>query len=111
VVTDNDSAGVTPVQVLQELTHGLTLLLSTRVIGLTTRVVTTFVAHTDGVAVVVQAVSADHPFRTAFFNGSVTTDDVVVANAELPALLAMPRVYLGGRRCLVGLHGTTVNHN
>ena len=73
VVTDNDSAGVTPVQVLQELTHGLTLLLGSRIIGLTTRVVTTFVAHTDGVLVVVHAVSPSQPFRSTLLYLSVTT--------------------------------------
>jgi hypothetical protein len=29
-------------------------------------------------------------------NDSVTTDDVVVADAEVETSLAMPRIYLGG---------------
>ena len=73
----------------------------TRVGGLTADVQTTLVAYAYRVLVVVLAcyvaVGAYHPFRTSRLYGSVTTDDVVVADAELEASLAMPRVYLGCR--------------
>jgi hypothetical protein len=42
------------------------------------------------------AVGTHHPFRSACLNDSVTTDDVVVADAEVETSLAMPRIYLGG---------------
>ena len=96
VVTDNHSAGVTPVQVFQQLSHRSLLLSRSRVGGLTAGIVASFVAYADGVLVVVQAVGADHPFRSAGLNLSVTTDDVVVADAEFPASLAVPRIYLSG---------------
>ena len=40
--------------------------------------------------------------RTARFDRSVTTDDVVIANAEVETPLAVPGVDLGDRRLLVG---------
>ena len=42
----------------------------------------TLVADADGVGIVVQAVGTDHIFRAAGLDLSVTTDDVVVADAE-----------------------------
>ena len=73
----------------------------TRVVGLTADVQTSLIANTDRVFVVVlacyMAVGAYHPFRTAWLYCPVTTDDVVVADSELEASLAMPRVYLGCR--------------
>ena len=96
VVTDDHGAGVTPVQVFQQLSHRNLLLSRSRISGLTADVQTTLVAHADGVAVVVQAVGANHPFWSAGLNLSVTTDDVVVSDAEFPASLAVPRIYLSG---------------
>ena len=109
VVTDDHGAGVTPVQVFQQLSHRSLLLSRSRVGGLTADVQTTLVAHADGVAVVVQTVGANHPFRSAGLNLSVTTDDVVVADTEFPTSLAMPRIYLSGGRCLVGPYCRTMN--
>ena len=97
VVTDDHGVGVTPVQVFQQLSHRSLLLRCPRVGGLTADVQTTLVTYADGVAVVVQTVGANHPFRTSWLYLSVTTDDVVVADTELEASLAMPRVYLGCR--------------
>ena len=96
VVTDDYGAGVTPVQVFQQLLHRSLLLSRSRVGGLAADVQTTLVAYADGVAVVVQTVGANHPFRSAGLNFSVTRDDVVVSDAEFPASLAMPRIYLSG---------------
>ena len=102
VVTDDHGVGVTPVQVFQQLSHRSLLLRCPRISGLTAGIVASLVAYADGVAVVVQTVGANHPFRSAGLNLSVTTDDVVVSDAEFPASLAMPRIYLSGGRCLVG---------
>ena len=90
VVTDDHSVGVTPVQVFQQLSHRSLLLSRPRISRLTAGIVASFVAYADGVLVVVQAVGANHPFRSARLNLSVTTDDVVVADAEFPASLAVP---------------------
>ena len=111
VVTYNQSLGISPVQFLKQLSHGSLLGLSARVGGLTADVEPALVADAYRMGVVVQAVGADHVLRTALFNLSVTTDDVVVADAELPALPAVPCVDLGGRRCLAGPYCTAVNHN
>ena len=109
VVTDNHSAGVAPMQVFQQLSHRNLLLRCSRVGGLTADVQTTLVTYADGVAVVVQTVGANHPFWSARLNLSVTTDDVVVSDAEFPASLAMPRIYLSSGRCLVGPYCRTMN--
>ena len=109
VVTDDHGAGVTPVQVFQQLSHRSLLLSRSRIGGLTADVQTSFVAHADGVAVVVQTVGTNHPFRSAGLNLSVTTDDVVVADAELEASVSMPRIYISGGRCLVGPYCRTMN--
>ena len=109
VVTDDHGVGVTPVQVFQQLSHRSLLLSRSRVSGLTADVQTTLVAYADGVAVVVQTVGTNHPFWSAGLNLSVTTDDVVVADTEFPASLAMPRIYLSGGRCLVGPYCAAVN--
>ena len=109
VVTDDHGAGVRPVQVFQQLSHRNLLLGCSRVSRLTAGIVASFVAYADGVAVVVQTVGANHPFRSAGLNLSVTTDDVVVANAEFPTSLAVPRIYISGGRCLVGPYCRTMN--
>ena len=98
VVSHYHSAGVARMQFFEKPAHGLLLLSRSRVGGLTTDVQTTLVTKAYRVLVVVRAcymaVGADHPFWSSFLNASVTTDDVVVADAELEAALAMPRVYL-----------------
>ena len=113
VVTDDHGAGVTPVQVFQQLSHCNLLLSCSCVSGLTANVEATFIAYAYRVFVVVlafyMAVGANHPFWSAGLNLSVTTDDVVVSDAEFPASLAMPRIYLSGGRCLVGPYCRTMN--
>ena len=98
VVSHYHSAGVTLMQFFEKPVHGLLLLSRSRVGGLTADVQTTLVTNTYRVLVVVLAcyvaVGTNHPFRSAFLNASVTTDDVVVADAELEAPLSVPRVYL-----------------
>ena len=112
VVTDNHGAGVTPVQILEQLSHDSLLFSRPRVGGLTADVKPALVADAYRVGVVVQAVGADHVFRTAWFNLSVTTDDVVVADAELPVVIpAMPRIYLCRGTRLVRPHRTAMHND
>ena len=58
----------------------------------------------------VQTVGSYHPLRTTRLYLSVTADDVVIANAEVPTLPAMPGVNLSGRGCLVGPYCRTMNN-
>ena len=111
VMTQNDGTRITRVQFLKQSSHGSLLRLSARVGGLTADVKPTLVADADRVGIVVHAVGTNHPFRTAWFYRSVTTDHVVVAYAEVEASLAMPRVDLSDRTCLVRPHCRTMNNN
>ena len=96
-MSDDHGAGVTLMQLFYQLSHGLPLCLSARVGGLTADVQTTLVAYAYRVLVVVMAfymaVGTYHPFRTSLLYRSVTTDDVVVADAVKPSFL-MPPVYI-----------------
>ena len=110
-MTDNQGAGVTLVKLLEQLSHRRLLLSRTRVGGLTAGIISALVADADRVGVVVQAVGADHPFRSSWLNSSVTTDHVVVADAKLiMSVFAMPGINLSGRRRLVGLYCRTMNN-
>ena len=103
-------AGVTLVEILEQLPHRRLLRCRTRVVGLTADVEPALVADADRMGVVVQTVGADHPFRPTGLDRSVTTDHVVVADAKLiMAVFAMPGINLSGRRCLVGLYCRTMN--
>ena len=110
-MTDNHGAGVTLMQVFQQLSHGSLLLSRSRVGGLTSDVEPALVADAYRVGVVVQAVGADYPFRTAWLYLSVTTDDVVVADAEVKTSFPVPRIYLCRGTRLVWLYCTAVNNN
>ena len=94
---DDQRTGVTLVEILKQLPHRSLLRCRTRVVGLTTDVEPPFVADADRMGIVVQAVGTDHPFRTAWLYLSVTTDHVVVADAEVEPPLAMPGIDLSGR--------------
>ena len=111
VMADDEGAGVTPVQLFEQLSHGLLLRLGARVGGLTPDVEPALVADADRVGVVVLAVGTCQPFRTTRLYLSVTTDNVVVADAEVETPLAMPCVDLSRRRKLVGPHCRTMNDN
>ena len=115
VMTYDQGAGEAPVQVFEQQPERHLLCHGTRVGGLTADVEPALVADAYRVGVVVLsfdvAVGSDHPFRTAWLYRSVSSDYVVVADAELPAPLAMPRVYLSGRTRLVGPHRRTVNND
>ena len=112
MVTDDYGAGVTPMQLFEQRAHGSLLFSRPRVGGLTADVEPALVADAYRVGVVVQAVGADHPFRATWFNCSVTTDDVVVADAELPVVIpAMPRIYLCRGTRLVRPHRTAMHND
>ena len=97
VMTHDERPGVAPAQVFKQPAQRYFLLLRAGVGGLTSGVEPALVAHADGVAVVVLAVGAHHVFRTTGLNLSVTTDHVVVADAEVETPLAMPGIDLSGR--------------
>ena len=109
-MSDDQGAGVTLVEILEQLSHRRLLRCRTRVVGLTADVEPALVADADRVGIVVQTVGTDHPFRPTGLNLSVTTDHVVVADAKLiMAVFAVPGINLSGRRCLVGLYCRTMN--
>ena len=92
-MTDNQCAGVTLVQVLKQLSHGSLLFRRSRVGGLTSDVEPALVADAYRMGVMVHAVGANLTFRTAWLYLSVTTDDVVVADA-LKSSVFMPLLYV-----------------
>ena len=106
----NQGAGVTAVQVQKEGPERCLLFSRAGVGGLTAGIESAFVADANRMGIVVQAVGADHPFRTAWLYLSVTTNHVVVADAEVETPLTVPGVNLSGRRCLVGFHCRTMNN-
>ena len=110
VVTDNHGAGVTPVKVFKEPPQGLFLGHCPRVGGLTADVQPALVAHTYRVRVMVQTVCPDQKLGPARLHLAVTTDHIVVADAELEAPLPVPAVYLGNGALLVRAHRRTVNY-
>ena len=109
-MTYDHSAGVTLVQVFEQLSHCSLLRLGTRIGRITPDIEPALVADTYRVGIVVHAVGTDHPFRPTLFYTSVTTDHVVVADAEVETSLAMPRIYLSGRTHLVGLYCRTMDY-
>ena len=92
-MTDNHGAGVTPVEVFEQLSHGSLLFRRSRVGGLTADVEPALVADAYRVGVVIHAVGANLTFRAAWLYLSVTTDDVVVADA-LKSSVLMPLLYV-----------------
>ena len=94
VMTYDDGLRVAPVQFFEQTSEGSLLSLGAGVGGLASRVQPALVADAYRVGIVVQAVGTDHVLRTATFDLSVTTDDVVIANAEVEAPLAVPGVDL-----------------
>ena len=110
MMPNNQGAGVTLMEIFEQQSHRRLLLCRTRVVGLTADVEPAFVADADRMGIVVQTLRTYHPFRATRLNLSVTTDHVVVADAEVEPPLAMPGINLSGRRCLVGLYCRTMNN-
>ena len=108
-MTHDQGLGVTPVQCLEQLSHGSLLRLGARVGGLTADVQPALVTDANRVGIVVLAVGTRQPVRTTGLYTAVTTDHVVVADAEVKASLAMPRINLSDRGGLVGPHRRTVD--
>jgi hypothetical protein len=102
-MTYDHGTGVTPVKLFEQFAHGSLLHIRSRIGGLTADVQPALVADAYRVGIVVLAVGTDHPFRTAWLYRSVPSDHVVVADTELPALSAMPRVYLSAELVWSGL--------
>ena len=94
---DDQRAGVTLVKILEQQSHRRLLLSRARVGGLTADIEPPFVADADRMGIVVQTVGTYHPFRSTGLDLSVTTDHVVVADAEVKTPLAMPGIDLSGR--------------
>ena len=94
---DDQGTGVTLVEIFKQLPHRRLLRCRTRVVGLTADVEPALVADADRVGIVVQTVCTYHPFWTTGLDLSVTTDHVVVADAEVEPPLAMPGIDLSGR--------------
>ena len=111
MVTDYHGAGVAPMEVFEQLSHGSLLFSRSRVGGLTADVQTALVANANRVAVVVHAVGADLLFRTSWLYLSVTTDYVVVADTEVEASFPVPRINLCRGTGLVGPYCTAMNNN
>jgi len=111
VMTDDEGIGVVDLQGAEQTQQCLLLCLGARVGRLTAGVESALVADAYRVGVVVLAVGTDEIFRSTCFYLSVTTDDVVVADAEVEAPLAMPCVYLCRRTRLVGSHCRAMNHD
>ena len=110
VMTYDQGLRVASVQVLEQSAHGCLLCCGARVGGLTSDIQPALVADAYRVGIVVHAVGTDQPFRTAWLDLSVTTDDVVVADAEVEASLAVPCVDLSNRTGLVGPHCRTMDY-
>ena len=96
-MTHDQGAGVTFAEIFEQQSHALLLLSRARVGGLTADIESPFVADADRMGIVVQTVGTNHPFRPTGLDLSVTTDHVVVADAEVEPPLAMPGIDLSGR--------------
>ena len=94
---DDQGTGVTLVKILEQQSHRRLLLSRARVGGLTADIEASFVADAYRMGIVVQTVGTYHPFRSTGLDLSVTTDHVVVADAEVEPPLAMPGIDLSGR--------------
>ena len=77
----DQGAGITPVQIFEQLSHSSLLCGSTRIGGLTANVEPALVADAYRVGIVVLAVGTDHPFRSSRLDRSVTTNHVMVTDA------------------------------
>ena len=111
MMTYDHSAGVTLMQVFEQLAHGYFLFLGTCVGCLAVFIKSAFIADTYRIGIVVHAVRTDHPFWPTLLYTSVTTDHVMVAYTELPFLLfAMIPVNLGDRTGLVGPYCRTMDY-
>ena len=108
-MANDEGPGVCAVQLPEQPAEGSLLLGSAGVFGLTAGVQPALVANAYRVGVVVLAVGTNHELRTAKLYLSVTTDHVMVADAEVEAPLAMPGIDLSSRAVLVGPYCRTMD--
>ena len=97
MMPNNQGAGVTLMEIFEQQSHRRLLLCRAGVGGLTADIESPFVADAYRMGIVVQTVGTYHPFWTTGLDLSVTTDHVVVADAEVEPPLAMPGIDLSGR--------------
>ena len=95
VVTYDQRLRVGGMKLFNQFPQTVPLCLGTRVGRLAPDVQPTLVADAYRVGVMTHAVGTDHPFRPARLYRAVASHHIMVADAELPASLAMPRVNLG----------------
>ena len=90
----DQGAGITLVQVFEQMPHGLLLRSRARVVGLTAGIKSPFIADANRMGIVMMpfdvAVGADHPFRATWLDRSVTTDHVVVTDTEVETSITVP---------------------
>ena len=90
----DQGAGVTLTQRFDQSPHGCLLFSRARVVGLTAGIKSPFIADANRMSIVMMpfyvAVGADHPFRATWLDRSVTTDHVMVADAEVKTSFAVP---------------------
>ena len=110
VVTDNQSLRVSPVQIFQQPPHCSLLRLSPGICGLSSDIQPALIADTYRVGIMVLAVGTDHILRPSRLDLSVTTDHVMIPDAQLPAPLSVPRIYLRRRTRLPRPHRRTMNY-
>ena len=108
-MTDDEGAWVGLVKLFKQGSEGSMLLGGACVLGITFCVESTFIADADGVAVVVFDVSTHHRLGATFLDATITSDDVVIADAVGVAPGSMPFVDLGCAAGLVGLDGRAVD--
>ena len=95
MVTYNQRLRVGGMKLFYQFPQTAPLCLGTRVGRSPSDVQSALVADANRVGVVSYAVGTNHPFRTTWLDAPVASHHIMVADAELPASLAMPRVNLG----------------
>ena len=97
VVTYDQRLWVGGMKLFNQFPQTAPLCLGTRVGRSPSDVQPTLVADAYRVGVMAYAVGTDHPFRPARLNRAVASHHIMVADAELPAPLAVVSVNLVGR--------------
>ena len=95
---NNHRSWIPLMQFLKQLSHRYLLLSGTSIGWLSAGVESALITYSYRVFVVVQAVCSYHILWAAWLNISVTTDNVVVTDAELVmSVFAVPSINLSGR--------------
>ena len=110
VVAEDESLGVTLLQLGNQGKHGALLCLGARVCRMSVGVQSAFVADAYGMAVVATAMCSWDSLGAAAFYGAVTKDDIVIAYVG-PTKAAMPAAYPGGGGRLLRPYTGAVDDN